>query len=165
MSYRHNSIYADIATTLVQFPDLDKMLNGLCNVPKSMTTNTVRTSIDTLIYIKHAISVARSVGEILAKLQQIILSDQTDSSIDTDNAAHLIQQLLDNLMNDGLNQLYDHINELLTEQSSYSKSSQEMRFQECFAIKTGINGLLDVARKSYLQAIEEMQEVIKLNKF
>lgn len=34
-----------------------------------------------------------------------------------------------------------------------------MRHQECFAVKAGTNGLLDVSRKTFLQSVEDIHMV------
>ena len=35
-----------------------------------------------------------------------------------------------------------------------------MRHQECFAVKAGTNGLLDVSRKTFLQSVEDIHMVV-----
>jgi DNA mismatch repair protein MSH4 len=35
-----------------------------------------------------------------------------------------------------------------------------MRHQECFALRAGLDGLLDVARKTFLQTVEDIHEKI-----
>ena len=43
---------------------------------------------------------------------------------------------------------------MINEDAAYSKNKANFRTQLCFAIKPGINGLLDVARKTYLETSE-----------
>lgn len=41
----------------------------------------------------------------------------------------------------------------------HEKSTKTRRLQECFAIKAGVCGLLDVARKAFLQSVEDVYEL------
>ena len=50
--------------------------------------------------------------------------------------------------------LRDEIAKVINEDAAYSKNKANFRTQLCFAIKPGINGLLDVARKTYLETSE-----------
>jgi DNA mismatch repair protein MSH4 len=49
----------------------------------------------------------------------------------------------------------------ITESTEYSRSAHEMRHQECFALRNGIHGLLDVARKTFLQTVEDIYRVMR----
>lgn len=40
-----------------------------------------------------------------------------------------------------------------------SRSAAQKRIQECFAVRAGIDGMLDVARRTYLETIEKIHEV------
>ena len=40
------------------------------------------------------------------------------------------------------------------------RSAAQKRIQECFAVRAGVDGMLDVARRSYLDTIEKIHEVI-----
>jgi hypothetical protein len=57
------------------------------------------------------------------------------------------------------------INQLLNETTTFSKSNIVMKQQECFAIRNGLNGLLDVARATYTQLVEDIYEVWPLLSF
>jgi DNA mismatch repair protein MSH4 len=52
----------------------------------------------------------------------------------------------------------EEVGALLSDSTAYSKSSLEMRYQECFAVRAGVSGLLDVARSTYLQSVEEIYQ-------
>ena len=47
----------------------------------------------------------------------------------------------------------DKIGEVLNDDSHVSKSFVMSQFQRCFAIKTGINGFLDIARLTYSELL------------
>jgi hypothetical protein len=51
------------------------------------------------------------------------------------------------------------IDNVLNTDVNYTKSIQEMRYQEGFAVKSGVDGLLDAARRSFLQSVEDINNV------
>ncbi len=68
----------------------------------------------------------------------------------------LLEALLANLREPQLGALLESILGVITESTEYSRSPHEMRHQECFALKSGVHGLLDVARKTFLQTVEDV---------
>lgn len=40
-----------------------------------------------------------------------------------------------------------------------SRSAAQKRIQECFAVRAGIDGMLDVARRTYLDSIEKIHDI------
>ena len=51
------------------------------------------------------------------------------------------------------------IQEFVCESTIHEKSTKTRRLQECFAIQPGVCGLLDVARKAFLQSVEDIYEL------
>lgn len=49
----------------------------------------------------------------------------------------------------------------MNEESKLSKSAQAQRLQIVFVVQPGINGLLDVARKTFSETLEDMQKHMK----
>ena len=160
-----------------QFPDLDKMLSGLTSNPKKITANTARVGIDTLIYLKQALKTAPILAEALAGLR----SPNRERNNNSNNSRHqrhneqehehqddeevepsshpLVEAIINNLRAPQLGRMEEQIMEVVTESTAFSKSAHEMRHQECFALRTGIHGLLDVARKTFLQTVEDLYKV------
>jgi DNA mismatch repair protein MSH4 len=150
---------------LVEFPDLDKLLSGLTNIPKSLTANTVRTGIETLIAIKHTIKLAKSLATLLGTVTHNDIPS-TDRESEKGSLEGLMQssflifkEMMVNFTDPTLDKIDNSICEMFSENTAYSKSSKEMIYQECFAIKSGVHGLLDVARQSYLSTVEEIHKV------
>lgn len=167
MLFRQNRIFNEISVLLRQLPDIEKMLSGLAYRSKSITPNTVRMGIDTLIFLKHSIKIS---GE-LSKYCQGLIEQESLASMSTEyeqetnfdqTQNYFLKEFTKNFSNDSLQFIESEISSLLSESTTFSKSAQEMRFQECFAIKSGVNGLLDVARKTYLLTIEEIHAVSEL---
>lgn len=42
----------------------------------------------------------------------------------------------------------------------HSRSAAQKRIQECFAVRAGIDGMLDVARRTYLDTIEKIHKLV-----
>lgn len=49
----------------------------------------------------------------------------------------------------------DQINAMINEDTTYAKQPLELRNQRTYAVKSGVNGLLDVARTTYKEAMED----------
>ena len=151
----------EVVALLQQFPDLDKMLSGLTSNPKHVTPKTARVGIDTLIYLKQALKTAPALAAALRTLDR-----SNNNSGNTDNASAAAQQshplvaaIVSNLCDPALGRIEASIQAVVTESTAFSKSAHEMRHQECFALRAGIHGLLDVARKTFLQTVEDLYRV------
>lgn len=51
--------------------------------------------------------------------------------------------------------MQDLINSVINEDTIYAKQPLELRNQRTYAVKSGVNGLLDVARTTYKEATED----------
>lgn len=163
---RNNKVFTEAVDILSQFPDLDKLLSGLTNVPKTLTPNTVRAGIDTLIGIKHTLKLAKSLANLLGTVAhaEIVPAESdgfTRNQIDEiiQHSFLLFKEMMRNFTDSALDNMERDIGELLAESTTFSKSAHEMRYQECFAVKSGVHGLLDIARQSYLSTVEEIHRV------
>ncbi len=50
------------------------------------------------------------------------------------------------------------INRTINEDTTYAKQPLELRNQRTYAVKSGVNGLLDVARTMYKEATEDVYQ-------
>lgn len=151
-----NTVFTDIIDILTKFPDLDKMLIGLTSIPTKITKTSARTSIDTLIFLKEVLLISPSLANTMKRLipNEFISNTPQRGNINSSNS--LVLTLINNFQHSSFINIKNIIDETLTESTKYSKSPHEMRHEECFALKPGINGLLDVARKTYLQSVEDI---------
>lgn len=153
---------------LRQFPDLDKMLAGLSAVPKNITPKTAKVGIDTLIFLKQTLKVAPILAASLAGLRDRRPADTASGQSQRPSTGPLsvgnnplLDALCSNLMDPQLGGLLNLLLASITESTEYSRSAHEMRHQECFALRNGIHGLLDVARKTFLQTVEDIYRVMR----
>ena len=176
----NNKVFTSLVTLLKAFPDLDKMLGGLTVAkPKQVTVKTARQGIDTLIFLRQALKTSHSTAEALEGLLSLSADDHdraatagassgshshhnNGATVTGSNAVdQLVRALIRNLRavpGQPLDQLRQAIDDAFTESTSFSKSSLEMRHQECFAIRAGRHGLLDVSRKTFLQCVEDIYQ-------
>jgi hypothetical protein len=163
--FRNSGIFADIVEILGQFPDLDKLLSHLTIFPKTWTSQTIQNGIDALISLRFTIKLVYSLNNCLRKLipnSSSGLTEDGNSEIDSvaTNSTILFSEMLKHCEDPSLKNMDSAINQLLNESTTFSKSSIIMKQQECFAIRNGLNGLLDVTRATYTQLVEDIYEVL-----
>ncbi|KAL7268484.1 MutS protein msh4 [Rhizina undulata] len=73
-----------------------------------------------------------------------------------------IDRLLTALCNiDRIEPAQSLINGVINEDVTFSKSPLDLRNQRCYAVKSGVNGLLDVARQTYKEATEDVHSLVQ----
>lgn len=55
--------------------------------------------------------------------------------------------------------ILEKVQEVINENAKIQKGSAAMKLQRCFAIKNGVNGLLDVARRTFCELIDDMESM------
>ena len=133
---------------LKKFKALDPMVSCLVQVPKVHTIRTARSSIKNFIILKDTL-------EVLPELHRALCSVRDGS----EERSSLLEQMIGALATDGLKQIQKQLLEFITTSTTVAKSAQEMRHQECFAVKTGHDGLLDVARKTYSDILADIAQL------
>jgi hypothetical protein len=131
---------------------------------RAKTTKQARVSIDTLIYLRQCLKTAPLLADTLEQLLAAVTDQRPRAiggSIDGSRvpSSPLLVAMVRCLRAESLEPMRRELNETFTESTSYSKSAHEMRHQECFAVKAGTHGLLDVARKTFLQCVEDIYQV------
>jgi DNA mismatch repair protein MSH4 len=114
---------------------------------------TVRTEIDTLIFLKQSLKLCTPLSSALIDLHKSNMSASVSQS------STLITTLIENFNESSFGTMMKSIDETITESTSFTRSCHEMRYQECFAVRSGISGLLDVARKSFIQHVEDIYKL------
>lgn len=139
-----NTFNSGIKTLLKKCPDLDMVLRGLNLISQKAL-------------VKHA---EQSINHILQlKLILVILKDITSDLKKTTSS--LLVTICDILNHEKLNDIVEIIDNVINEDVVYQKSSIGQRHQRCFAVKSGYNGLLDVARQTYKETTDDVYDLIK----
>jgi DNA mismatch repair protein MSH4 len=153
----NSSICGEICDTLKSFPDIDRCLSGFTTIAKQVNQKAARQSIDTLIFLREILRLAPKLSDFIERLSgrrdgpREIVNDNGGSSLSL-SLFDILQTSLKHPCFPSIEKLLD---ETLTESTSYSKSTHEMRHQECFALRSD-SGLLDVARSSFIQCVEDI---------
>ena len=66
----------------------------------------------------------------------------------------IFQLISVNLNDESIPQCIREIARIIEEDIAFSRNTLYMQTQQCFAVKPGINGLLDVARRQYSDLVE-----------
>ncbi|KAL5121962.1 MutS protein msh4 [Pleosporales sp. CAS-2024a] len=119
---------------LKNFLDADRILTQLIITPSQPTLQTTEQSINQIIMLKHFVSSINPIYEALTGTGSSML-DNIRELCAPENVAP-IRELIDQVIN---------------EDTTYAKQPLELRNQRVYAVKSGVNGLLDVAQELDLQ--------------
>jgi DNA mismatch repair protein MSH4 len=68
----------------------------------------------------------------------------------------LLRAILYTMRQPSLKEILDHVCNIFTESTTYSRNPHAMRHQECFAIKPNIDGMMDILRKAFLANVDDI---------
>ena len=123
--------------------DLDFLLRQFAVVPKKIDALKARQSVQQVIKAKH----------LLELLPQIALE------IGIEQANPLLRSIHDMLSLPVFATMASKIGEVVTGETMYSRRAAEARVQECFAVRAGISGALDVGRHDYIACMETIYAI------
>ncbi|CAM9603702.1 unnamed protein product [Ectocarpus sp. 4 AP-2014] len=70
----------------------------------------------------------------------------------------LLKALLDNFLDPCLEKTLERLDSVLTDSTSYTRNPAALRHEECFAVRADVDGMLDVARTTFLQSMEDIYQ-------
>ena len=173
----NEDVLSAVVEQLRRVPDLDRMLNRLVSIEEGkLDAKVIGGNIKTIISIKHTFVV---LNDLVTGLHMRDTGergprhpsgggggsdeDDVDATMgsradDLSDPSHpdLIDALTSTLFPPCASAIMEKITSIITESTSFSKSSLGAAHQECFAVTVGVDGMLDVARKTYLQTVEEV---------
>ena len=123
---------------LKNFLDADKILTSLIVIPTRPTLYTTEQSINHIIMLKQFVNSVYPVYEGLIGARSAMLINIRELCA-PENVVP-VQQM---------------INRVINEDTTYAKQPLELRNQRTYAVKSGVNGLLDVARKTYSESMQD----------
>jgi DNA mismatch repair protein MSH4 len=106
--------------------------------PSKLTLQTTEHAINQIIMLKHFVGSVNPIFEALTGTGSSMLGNIRELC-SPENVAP-IQELIDRVIN---------------EDTTYARQPLELRNQRVYAVKSGVNGLLDVARTTYKEASED----------
>ena len=133
-----------IKNLLKKSPDLDVIVRGMNLISQKPSVKHAEQSINHILSLKLLL---KTVLELVDQLQNFKSS--------------LLSTIHNILSHESLNEILEMIDNVINEDVVYQKSSIGLRHQRCFAVKSGYNGLLDVARQTYKETTDDVYDLIK----
>jgi DNA mismatch repair protein MSH4 len=160
---RNEQVLVSVMEQLKRVPDLDRMLNRLVSMQEGKRdAKVVGGNIKTIIAIKHTMVVMHDLTSALHidGLESGLGGGGGGGDAANSSGRKIVPDLIDavtsNLLPPCSDSIMEMITSVLTEGTSFSRSTLGSQHQECFAVNVGTDGLLDVARKTYLQTVEDI---------
>lgn len=144
------SCFFTVLEILGNFGDLDKIMGQLVVVPKVITPRVAKSSISRLLGLKSSIYY-------LQRLSRRLVEFKTDLGI----SSALYDSILKSTCHEAFVRVQQIINETISEDATSSKFAEKARHHECFAVKAGIDGFLDLARQNYLDTVDSIEELVE----
>ncbi|EME80300.1 uncharacterized protein MYCFIDRAFT_189891 [Pseudocercospora fijiensis CIRAD86] len=137
-------MFFNVRSALKPFLDIDKILTQLILVPANPAhgLNTEQ-SINNVIMLKHFVTLIRPVFESL-----------------TGSRSEMLQEIQRLCSPENVDNVLDLINSTINEDTTFAHQPLDLRNQRIYAVKSGINGLLDVARQTYKEAMTDAMQHI-----
>ncbi|KAK7542311.1 muts domain V-domain-containing protein [Phyllosticta citribraziliensis] len=129
---------------LKAFLDVDKILTELIIVPTKTSAQSMEQAINQVLMLKQFVSCIEPVYSALTGARSTMLSGIRELC----NPDHVapVQNL---------------INEVINEDTIFAWKPIDLRNQHTYAVKSGTNGLLDVARQAYREASDDVYQHVK----
>ncbi|PGH05308.1 DNA mismatch repair protein MSH4 [Blastomyces parvus] len=135
-------MFYSVRQALKSFVDSDKVLTSLIVVPTKVTFQHAEQSINNVIMLKAYVNAIKPIYQALSGAQSTLLLAIRNLCA---------PQEYDTIV--------DMINSTLNEDVTYQSRPLDLRNQRTYAVKAGINSLLDVARQTYKEANDDVVEL------
>ncbi|KAK9467624.1 muts domain V-domain-containing protein [Lipomyces arxii] len=132
-------------TVLKPFQDVDRLVTALITVPTKTSIKHSEQRVNDLILLKQSVLSLVPVASALVSTRSPLLRAIRDLCAHESIAVSLIN-LIDNYINPDC---------------QWAKTAVQLRNQRCFAVRTGANGLLDVARQTYKEITEDLMQLVE----
>ncbi|KAF2098960.1 hypothetical protein NA57DRAFT_39496 [Rhizodiscina lignyota] len=129
---------------LKNLPDVDRILTTLIIVPNEHDVTHAEQDINRIIMLKEFVERIRPVYEALSGSESEVL-----------------KQIRSLCLPEIVNPVEDLIKSVINEDVKYAKAPVELRNQRVYAVTAGVNGLLDVARVTFKEAMDDAYEHMK----
>jgi DNA mismatch repair protein MSH4 len=141
----HDMRYEQLDGLARRFIDLARTLRHFSHSPKQKARTAVANEkhIRAIIALKHQVLLFAPLAQLLATCR-----------------APALQGVCAALASGAFRALLADVDTVLARDTALSRNAQKMRTEIVFAIQSGVNGLLDVARKSYTETVEDMSALL-----
>uniref|UniRef100_A0A7M5XGZ2 Uncharacterized protein n=1 Tax=Clytia hemisphaerica TaxID=252671 RepID=A0A7M5XGZ2_9CNID len=137
-------LFRNLQTVLSRFLDVDQLISCLVQIPKKKDLRVFEKKIADSISLKHVI-------ELIPTLQEALK--------DSENG--LFKAYYQSLSDPRYENILEEIGTVIHDETHYHKGTLNMRTQKLFSVKPNVNGLLDVARRSHCEVIDDITEIVQ----
>jgi DNA mismatch repair protein MSH4 len=127
-----------VRQALKPFLDVDRTLTQLILIPTQPSLKDTEQAVNNVIMLKQFVMLIRPVFEAL-----------------TGSRSTMLQEIRDLCSAENIDPVQGLINEALNEDTTYASQPLDLRNQRTYAVRSGVNGLLDVARQTYKEAMTD----------
>lgn len=127
-----------VRQALKPFLDVDRMLTKLILISTQPSLTDTEQSVNNVIMLKQFVTLIRPVFEALTGARSMML-----------------QEIRNLCSAENIDPVQDLITEALNDDTTYAKQPLDLRNQRTYAVRSGVNGLLDVARQTYKEAMTD----------
>lgn len=163
----HEDTLVAVGELLKKLPDLDRTLNRLVATQEGRkrqdAAKQVGVNVRTVIVLKHTLLLMEHLALALddGRTEDEVAMEEAEAGLEAQPRggsanSELLQAIRQNLVPPCVATVLAKIDGLVTDSTQFRKNGQEAQHQECFAVAAGADGILDVARKTYLQTVEEI---------
>ena len=138
----------DVATNaqkaLCDFPDLDNLICSLIQIPKNKPAKFCEQSINRILQFKLVIEKSMALNDLL---------------VAANLRSKILVSLCQSLVKIPLSDVKEEIDAVIDRDVTFQKNALGLRNQKTYAVRAGVDGLLDVARQTYKEANEDANEL------
>ena len=127
-----------VRQALKPFLDVDRTLTQLILIPTQPSLRDTEQAVNNVIMLKQFVMLIRPAFEAL-----------------TGSRSTMLQEIRDLCSAENIDPVQGLINEALNEDTTYASQPLDLRNQRTYAVRSGVNGLLDVARQTYKEAMTD----------
>lgn len=140
------NFYTDVKSQLSHFSlvDIENLTSNIIQIDKTEDLTNAENKIDYMIKLKHILNFVEPLTAVLQYGENEMFKKYFEklSEIPAREMLFLIEEVI------------DHV--------TFEKESINYRTQKCFAVKSGISGLLDISKQIYTTCISELEEQLEL---
>ncbi|KAG1103377.1 hypothetical protein G6F42_017230 [Rhizopus arrhizus] len=157
LCHNEECIY-NIQSSLKQLVDIDSIISFIAKIP---VKNPQQNSIFAVQYSEQKINHVVHLKQVIKSIKAIAKSlPQHSVNSSRQQPCELLRTIYNILSNQVFDELEKAINNVINQDIGIEKSSLGIRNQKCYAVKSGVNGLLDVARQTYKETTEDIYDLI-----
>ncbi|KAI1356344.1 DNA mismatch repair protein Msh4 [Xylaria sp. FL0043] len=132
-------MFFEVRKALKEFSDVEKLLTSLVIIPQQSSISATEFAIDLVLRVKAFVNAVPQLCEALAAARTNLL--QRIYGLCQKKVTQVVMRIITETINDDVTAM---------------KAPIDMRNQRIYAVKSGVHGLLDIARQTYKEATEDV---------